>query len=114
TNTGTVNLSHVTVSDPMLSDAPITVDPDELAPGEEGTATITYTVTQEDIELGNIHNEATAEGEDRFGEKAADTDEEDVDTSSLQHPDIDLVKSGSLSVDDETIVYTFTVTNTGN
>src|SRR5699024_2966526 len=49
TNTGNVTLTDVTVNDEMLG-GNLDVSPSTLAPGEQGTVTGTYTVTQKDID----------------------------------------------------------------
>ncbi len=59
-NTGNVTLSNIMVTDPLVtvSGGPIT-----LAPGEEDTTTFTalYLITQNDIDSGNVENQAEAE-----------------------------------------------------
>lgn len=60
-NTGTTRLRNATVSDTMLGvqDAPVT--PQSLLPGETGTATFDYTLTQADVDAGFVQNVATGE-----------------------------------------------------
>src|SRR5699024_5072037 len=60
--TGNVTLDDVTVNDPMLG-GDLAVAPSTLAPGETGTYTGIYAVTQEDIDSKEeIVNIATATG----------------------------------------------------
>jgi hypothetical protein len=114
-NTGDVDLTNVTLSDPGIS---ISGGPTSLSVGETDTTTFTgiYTILQADIELGLFTNTATV-----------NTAEGVSDTSTFiqplaQVPALTLVKSGTLNDDDgtagvsagDTISYTFTVTNTGN
>src|SRR5690625_4768390 len=111
-NTGNVTLTDVVVNDVMLSNDAIAVNPSTLAPDESGTATATYTVTQADLDAGIVENTATATGKDPEENDVTDEDDEDVELE--RDADIQLVKSGVLSEDGNTIEYTFTVTNTGN
>src|SRR5690625_4426975 len=96
----------------MLSNDPIAVNPSTVIPGATGTASATYTVTQADLDAGIVENTATATGKDPEDNDVTDEDDEDVELD--RDADIQLVKSGILSEDGNTIEYTFTVTNTGN
>ncbi len=61
TNTGTVSLNPVTVSDPKLG--ALTCPSGALAPGDNVTCTPkTYTLTQADVDAGKVENTATAHG----------------------------------------------------
>src|SRR5699024_2338906 len=112
------------VDDPMLAELGIEIvlDKDTLAPGESAIGYADYTVTQEDIDnVDNIVNIATATGTPPGG------DPEDPDNPTTppaeeevpveQDPSIKLVKKADketyVKVGEE-VVYTFTVTNTGN
>ena len=119
TNTGNVTLTEVTIADELegLSEIVYTWPGEAgvLAPGEQVTATANYTLTQADIDAGNVHNSATTTGNPPTGDPVEDDDEEDVPLPQL--PVIDLVKTGTLDgegVAGDTVNYTFTVTNTGN
>src|SRR5690606_36640977 len=65
TNTGNVTLTDVTVNDPLLTDAGVSLEqgPQTLAPGGSFTFTATYTPTQADIDAGRVENTGT--GTDR-------------------------------------------------
>ncbi len=139
TNTGTVTLTDVGISDPKLSasGADLTFGPwpgadRVLAPGESVTATSVYAITQADIDAEQVVNVATAHGtppdvredpNDPESEKVpadpvTDSDEEILPVNL--NPVIDLVKTGVLdtsvtpTMPGTEIAYTFTITNTGN
>src|SRR5690625_5839339 len=96
----------------MLSNDPIAVNPSTVIPGATGTVSVTYTVTQADLDAGVVENTATATGKDPEDNDVTDEDDEEVELE--RDADIQLVKSGVLSADGTSIEYTFTVTNTGN
>jgi hypothetical protein len=60
TNTGTVTLAHVTVSDPLRGLSAVACPPTPLAPGASTTCTATYAVTAADLAAGGVTNSATA------------------------------------------------------
>src|SRR5690606_11398942 len=68
TNTGNVTLHDVAVADALPGLSTITYGTwpggteRVLAPGQQVTATATYTVTQDDVDAGEITNTATATG----------------------------------------------------
>lgn len=118
-NVGNVTLSDIKLTDPMF-DAPLVLDKTTLKPGESAYATASYTVTQDDLDKGEIHNFAEVEGTPpKVGEEdptpVKDNDEVTID--AVHTPSIKLEKDADKKVVDtlnETITYTFTVTNTGN
>ena len=134
TNTGNVTVDNVTISDPVLGVTNLPVTPSTLASGETGTATATYTITQDDVNLGFVLNTATASGTDPSGTEVTDTsdsgnpgddtgaDDDPTTTSLTPTPNLDLEKTGVLvDVDGngfinegDEIQYTFVITNTGN
>lgn len=61
TNTGNVTLTGVSITDPMLGTLDCT-QPVTLAPGESLVCTGTYTVTEADLDTGQIDNTATTTG----------------------------------------------------
>jgi uncharacterized repeat protein (TIGR01451 family) len=123
-NTGTVPLSSVSLTDAKLSLSDYTctttsLDANDESPGgtDETTCEVTYAIDQDDLDAGSVYNEATVAGEAPLGTPVSDTDDETVDL--LQQPDIEIVKTGSITSGDgssvgDTITYNFTVTNTGN
>ena len=122
TNTGTVTLSGVTISDPLigaLTCAP--AQPATLAPAATLTCTASRTLTQTDVNAGTFSNTATVSGNPPTGGPVTDTD---GDTQTLPTtPAIDLVKTGTLDITatapvdavnaGDVINYTLTATNTG-
>ncbi|WP_163272156.1 CshA/CshB family fibrillar adhesin-related protein [Chelativorans alearense] len=122
-NTGTLTLSSVTVDDPLLRNANVSVSPgpQTLAPRGRATFTATYTPTQTDIDNGSVENTATARGTPPSGPPV-----ESSPDSAIVPPDqtsqISIEKTGTLDDDDgdglldqgETITFSFLVTNTGN
>ena len=128
TNLGNVELTNVTVADPMVD---VQGGPVTIAAGESDTETFfaVYTVTQEDVDNGFITNQATAEGTDPNGNVVTDLSDdnsnfEDDPTVSVlcQDASISVEKTGvwnDINGDfipqvGETITYAFSVTNTGN
>ena len=115
TNTGNVTLSGpFTVTDDRSTDeaCPATAT---LAPLASITCTATYTITQADLDAGDVTNIASAHG--TFGGNPVDstTDSETVDAD--QNPELTIVKSASPATYDavgDVISYSYLVTNTGN
>ena len=128
TNTGNVNLSNVTVTDPM-PDLTITGSPIALlAAGDTDSTTITgtYALKLSDLDAGQVQNSATVQGTDPYGTDVSDISGTNVgnDTPTVvtlaSGPAIALVKTADTSglqsppqVGD-TIIYHFRVENTGN
>jgi uncharacterized repeat protein (TIGR01451 family) len=119
TNTGNVTLTDITVDDPLVGAVECLVT--TLAPTESVTCTATYTLTQDDVDAGQVENTATASGlppaTDANPEPTPVTDVDTVITPIDQNPSIELVKSadtaGPVRAGEE-IVFSFEVTNTGN
>ncbi|WP_412564361.1 hypothetical protein [Thalassobius sp. MITS945101] len=128
TNIGNVTLTNVTVTDGLLglvlSGAPIAT----MVPGQVDSTTYTasYTLTQADVDAGEVRNRATVKGAPPTGGEVRDdsgnttgTDEDTV-ADLTQNPAITLVKladnSGLQLVPQpgDLITYSFTITNTGN
>ena len=123
TNSGTVTLDGVTIADPLPGLSALSCSPaagSSLAPGTSMTCTATYSVSQADVDAGEILNTATVDATDPGGNPVDDTDDETVPIT--QTPSIDLVKSlqsnadedgsGDVSLND-TLTYSFVATNTG-
>jgi len=116
TNTGNVTLTDVVIDDPLTGSVDLSVSPSTLVPGATGTATAIYTITNDDLNDGEVVNVATVTGKDPSDNPVEDEDDETIE-SPKQSPDINLVKTASPQTYDEVgdvITYTFTVTNTGD
>jgi len=74
TNTGTLQLDPVVVTDPLPGLGPITGGDSVLDPGEMTTFTAEYIVTQADVDAGQIDNTGTATGTPPVGADVTDMD----------------------------------------
>jgi uncharacterized repeat protein (TIGR01451 family) len=59
TNVGNVTVNNLVINDPRLGVVNLQVSPSTLNPGQSGTATASYVVTQSDINDGGVYNIAT-------------------------------------------------------
>ena len=133
TNTGPLPLTNVTVADTQTPPAGgLTSGPTcaslsnpvgtcsgssvaTLAAGRIANFTATYVVTQADMDHGSVADSATATGNAPSGTAVSATATASV--SATQTSSISIVKSASpteLTMEGQTITYTFVVTNTGN
>lgn len=119
-NTGNVTLSDLTLDDPMEGLSEIKLEKSELKPGESTSGTATYTVTQTDVDKGQVENTATVSGNPPVnnGEQPPVPIKK---TSTVRVPndpkeDYEFKKTANMekAVLGEVITYTFTVKNTGN
>ncbi|PZX48556.1 DUF7507 domain-containing protein, partial [Algoriphagus chordae] len=132
-NTGNVALNNVLIDETYhftgtgaLSDISFVESSENsaegtLLPGENATYTATYTITDEDTELGYINNQAevtaqfgATEVNDLSGETVVDNLETQVDL--CQRPSIDITKTVANNDDvlGGNVVFELRVTNTGN
>ncbi len=128
TNLGNTVLTNVIVTDPMVTvdGAAIT-----LGAGESDTETFSaiYTITQEDVDNGFVMNQALVTGEAPNGNIVTDDsdnnsnfEDDPTETILCQDTMISLQKTGAHNDENgdgigqvgETIIYVFTVENTGN
>ncbi|WP_327687191.1 DUF7507 domain-containing protein [Streptomyces sp. NBC_00467] len=120
TNTGNVTLTAVDVNETAFTgsgpDPEISCPATSLAPGESTTCTASYTVTQADVNAGEIENTAVATGTPPTGPAVTATASETVTADQL--PAILLVKTvvgdGGVFRVGEVLTYSYLVTNTGN
>jgi gliding motility-associated-like protein len=80
TNTGTVTIFGLTIEDP-LPGLEVTGGPIDLPPGavDDTTFTATYTLTEEDIENGEVRNQAFGVGTDGNGNEVRDDSDDPND-----------------------------------
>ena len=121
TNTGSVTLSDVNVSDMAIGLLNQSVEPATLEPGDVGVLTSQYALTQLDLDRaadngGVLVNDAVASGTDISGDLVGGEASHEFEIPEVGM--ITLEKSGEITsgegnqVGDE-ITYTFTVNNTG-
>ncbi len=116
TNTGDVTLTGVTITDARLGGLTcVPAQPATLAPGAALECSGSYTVVQDDLDEGEVVNNASVTGTPPTGDPVTDTD--DATVPGLQDPGIELVKTvGQASFDaaGDVLTYTLTATNTGD
>ena len=115
TNSGNVDLTAVSVTDPHVGLSPINCPSTSLAPGAFETCTATYTTTQGDLDAGSISNTGTARGTPPTGPAVTATSS--VTIPAVDAPALTLVKTASVtsySAAGTAITYYYQVTNTGN
>ncbi|MGL5818919.1 MAG: DUF7507 domain-containing protein [Phycicoccus sp.] len=121
TNSGTTTMTSVAVNDPLAGT--VTCAATSLTPGASTTCTSdgAYTITQPNVEAGQVVNTATASGRDPLGATVT-SPSASATTPIPRISRLALVKSvasvsdpnGNGRVDDgEVVTYSFAVTNTG-
>jgi uncharacterized repeat protein (TIGR01451 family) len=116
TNDGNVTLHNVLVTDVQVSDlACLPSNPvASLAPGASINCTASHTVTQADIDAGNVYNQACVDDGDAGADGACD----DITTDSDQDPRLEITKDtsfvGKFENLGDVISYTIVATNSGN
>ncbi|GMA33448.1 DUF7507 domain-containing protein [Litorihabitans aurantiacus] len=121
TNTGNVTITDAAPVETAFSGTgelgPITpVSVATLAPGEQAVFTAVYTVTQADVDAGEITNAGTAEGTPPPGTELPPVPPSEVTIPGDRSPALEILKSSDvelLTVAGQEITYSFAVTNTG-
>ncbi|MGJ1198955.1 beta strand repeat-containing protein, partial [Sphingobacterium spiritivorum] len=127
-NNGGTIVNNLVINDSKLNIVNLSVVPSLLNPGETGTATASYTLTQADIDAGNVTNTALAKGTDPRGRDVTDISGTAVDnniptvTVLPKQPSLVLHKTGSYVDKDnngstnvgDVIKYRFEIINNGN
>ena len=113
-NTGNVSLSNLSITDPQLDSGAVCSE-STLAPGASTVCTGTHTITQAEINAGEVNNTANVSMTDPQGNSVAGTGSASSKLSinrSLTVTKQAGIASGSQA--GSTLGYTFTVKNTGN
>jgi gliding motility-associated-like protein/uncharacterized repeat protein (TIGR01451 family) len=136
-NNGNTTLSNVTVTDPNATNLTYVGGDSNgnnmLEPSETWTYTAIHTITQSDMDAGEVINQASVSSNNPSGDPVEDEDSDDTDTGepddptvtdlhSYQDPDLETIKTvlnytdNGLSGDSagDVITYEITVENTGN
>ncbi len=118
-NPGNVTLSSVRLSDTLANlsaiSCPDVTLPTTLDPGDQFTCTATRVIGQAAMDTGTISNNATTTGTGPGGQQVSDTDA--AVSTVIADPSVSIDKVASptiVNLINQTVTYTFTVTNTGN
>ncbi len=113
-NIGTTTLSNIAIDDPLAGT--VACPTTTLAPGQSTVCTADYTVTQADVDAGNVENTATLSADGPDGTAVpSQTDTASVD--GTRTPALAIAKTSpqsDFSAVGDTLSYEFAVTNTGN
>lgn len=118
TNVGNTTISDLSLYDELLGgDLSELLEVTVLDPSESTVVMLSYDVTQEDVDSGEVTNIASATGYDPHGTEVTNEGSVSVELTSV--PSISLEKSADVSVLEgayagDEITYTFVITNTGN
>lgn len=121
TNSGTrAFVQPVVITDTLLGEitcfTPTAEDPDLVA-GETATCTGSYVITQEDIDLGSVLNEAYAQTTFGADDTVVLSPADSVLTDGALEPELTIEKTAAtlpVTGVDQVLTYTVTVTNSGN
>ncbi|GAA1236329.1 hypothetical protein GCM10009588_12480 [Microbacterium phyllosphaerae] len=121
------NAGNVTVSDAQVVEGTFTgtgdlgdltcESDDPLAPGDQLICSLDYTVTQDDVDAGELANTATVTGSGPEGTEPPTSTPSTVELPAPANPSLSLAKSTDATTVSEAgqiVSYTFTITNTGN
>ncbi|MFZ0667615.1 MAG: hypothetical protein WAM97_17835 [Acidimicrobiales bacterium] len=114
TNTGTTTVSDIAVTDNLV--ASVSCPDSSLAPNGSETCTGSYSVSQADVDAGNVTNTATASGTDSDGKSVTSNSSSVTVPASNATSTLSLTKSSSTanySNAGDTVDYSYLLTNTG-
>ena len=114
-NTGQTTLGSITITDPKASG--ISCPSTTLAPGASTTCTATHAVTQADLDAGSVVNTATVTGAPAGGSNIPAATSNTVTVTAAQSASLTIAKSTTqlnYATVGQSILYSFTVRNTGN
>jgi uncharacterized repeat protein (TIGR01451 family) len=119
TNNGNVTLHNVVVTDAQVTDLSCTPTTPvaNLLPGASITCTASHTVTQADLDDGDVYNQACVDDGNGDGDTGADSICDDVNTPPTKSPHLSIAKVDDIDSYDsvgDVIGYTITATNDGN
>jgi uncharacterized repeat protein (TIGR01451 family) len=117
TNTGSVRLENVGVTDDLPGLSEVTCEATALDPGESTTCTATYRTTQEDVRRGSIHNSARSHGTPPGETEPVVSEPSDVTIHAKAKPSLKIRKSvrpKTFGHVGQVLHYTYRVTNTGS
>lgn len=115
TNTGTTPLTApYTVSDNKVTNVNCSGATSPLNPGQSTTCTGTYTITQSDLDYGQVANIATATA--RSGNTVVTSNQASAVITANINPGLSLTKQANPTIAGQgtVVTYTYTLTNTGN
>ena len=113
---GDVNVQDTIIADPILCFTPTGSDP-AFASGEEVICEATYEITQDDLDAGEVVNEAFAETIFGADDRPVVSDPVTETTAAAADPSLNIAKSVEtlpLTAVDQILTYTLTITNDGN
>ncbi|MGO4912653.1 DUF7507 domain-containing protein, partial [Leeuwenhoekiella sp. W20_SRS_FM14] len=134
TNTGNTVLNSISIDDAEIGVTGIAISNSTLNPGEEGSVSVDYLITQQNIDSGQVVNSATATATDDSGNLISDisdstnpADETGGDADATvtllnANSNLDLLKrvsytdtnGDSIISAGDVLTYSFTVTNNGS
>ena len=113
-NTGTITLSNIVITDSLIAN--VVCPSTTLAPAGTMVCSATYTVTQADVDTGEVINNASADATLPDG-TSVPTEDDTATVDAVQTPSLDIVKT-ALTTDfaavGDLLDYEIVVTNAGN
>ena len=114
-NSGNVTISNILVVDDLTGDQFMV---DQLMVGQIVNFSVSYTITQADMDRGFVLNTVLVTGQDPMGNPVTDEDDEfvplDPNAFNPQFTITKMADRATYSMEGEVITYTITVTNSGN